>query len=92
MVPSVLHDRPDEEAVRRVARAKPRASTRFGIVIARPGPSCGRAGSLSRAPEHQAIIDAAYFYLNTSTHSASPSATSIFGLATWHDYTIISGT
>ena len=26
------------------------------------------------------------FYLISSTHVASPASTSIFGLATWHDY------
>jgi trehalose/maltose hydrolase-like predicted phosphorylase len=34
----------------------------------------------------QALSDAAFFYLNTSAHSSSPSSTSIFGLASWHDY------
>ena len=28
----------------------------------------------------------ALFYLLSSTHVASPASTSIFGLATWHDY------
>ena len=34
----------------------------------------------------QAMADAAVFYLLTSTHSAAAASTSIFGLATWHDY------
>ena len=34
----------------------------------------------------QALADAALFYLFSSTHVASPASTSIFGLATWHDY------
>ncbi|MBV8594221.1 MAG: glycoside hydrolase family 65 protein, partial [Caulobacteraceae bacterium] len=34
----------------------------------------------------QALADAALFYLLSSTHVASPASTSIFGLATWHDY------
>lgn len=37
------------------------------------------------------MIDAAIFYLNCSTHEASLAATSIFGLATWHDYTYYFG-
>jgi protein-glucosylgalactosylhydroxylysine glucosidase len=37
-------------------------------------------------PSHQALIDAAFFYLNSSAHPASLGATSIFGLARWHDY------
>jgi trehalose/maltose hydrolase-like predicted phosphorylase len=32
------------------------------------------------------LIDAAFFYLNSSVHPSSPASTSIFGLATWHDY------
>jgi trehalose/maltose hydrolase-like predicted phosphorylase len=34
----------------------------------------------------QAMADAAFFYLVTSSHPSSPSSTSMFGLATWHDY------
>ena len=34
----------------------------------------------------QAMADAAFFYLMSSTHVGSPASTSIFGLATWHDY------
>jgi trehalose/maltose hydrolase-like predicted phosphorylase len=34
----------------------------------------------------QAMADAAFFYLMSSAHSSSPSSTSMFGLATWHDY------
>ena len=42
---------------------------------------------LEGAGEHwQSLADAAFFYLNTSVHSSSPASTSIFGLATWHDY------
>ena len=89
MVPSVVHDRPDEEAVRRVARAKAsgfenlRARNREAwaelwkgrIVVAgasarASGPDRRRASSISTA----------------RPTPASPSATSIFGLATWHDY------
>jgi hypothetical protein len=78
---------PDEEAVRRVARAKATGFENCGRGTARPGPNSGRGASSSMARRpHQALIDAAFFYLNASTHAASPSATSIFGLATWHDY------
>jgi len=34
----------------------------------------------------QQLADAAFFYMNTSVHAASPASTSMFGLATWHDY------
>lgn len=88
ILPSVLHDRPDEEAVRRVARAQ---ASGFDTLRSRNREAWaeiwkGRIVVHGAGPEHQAMIDAAVFYLNCSTHEASPSATSIFGLATWHDY------
>jgi hypothetical protein len=63
--------------LRDLADAKPR---RLGRTVE------GADRRRGRFARHQAIIDAAFFYLNASTHAASPSATSIFGLATWHDY------
>ncbi len=88
MVPSVMHGRPDEEAVRRVARAK---LTTFEVLRERNRAAWadlwqGRIVVRGAEPRHQALIDAAFFYLMTSTHEASVAATSIFGLATWHDY------
>ncbi len=88
MVPSVLHDRADEEAVRRVARAK---ATGFDLLRERNRAAWaelwkGRIVVEGASPLHQEIIDAGFFYLNASAHAASPSATSIFGLAAWHDY------
>lgn len=88
LVPSALHDRPDEEAVRRVARGK-----RDGFDTLRDRNRAawrelweGRIIVHGADERHQALIDAAFFYLNASVHPASPSATSIFGLASWHDY------
>lgn len=88
LVPSVLHDRPDEEAVRRVARGK---GAGFEELRRRNQAIWadlwkGRIVVHGAVPEHQALIDAAVFYLNSSSHPATPAATSIFGLATWHDY------
>jgi trehalose/maltose hydrolase-like predicted phosphorylase len=93
MVPSLLHDRPDEEAVRRVARAK---ATGFDALRRRNRAAWselwkGRVVVRGASLKHQALIDAGFFYLNCSTHAASPAATSIFGLATWHDYTYYFG-
>ena len=34
----------------------------------------------------QAMVDAAFYYLNASVHPSSLSGTHIFGLAQWHDY------
>lgn len=88
MVPSVSHQHPDDEAVRRVARAK---LTGFDTLRERNRATWadlwkGRIVVGGANERHQALIDAAFFYLMTSTHEASVSATSIFGLATWHDY------
>ena len=88
VLPSIVHERPDEEAIRRVARAQ---ATGFNRLRERNRDAWaeiwkGRIVVHGAAPEHQAMIDAAVFYLNCSTHEASPAATSIFGLATWHDY------
>lgn len=88
LVPSLIHDRPDEEAVRRVARAR---ASGFDALRERNRAAWreiwrGRIVVHGAAEPHQGLIDAAYFYLNSSAHPASPSATSIFGLAAWHDY------
>lgn len=88
LIPSLVHQRPDEEAVRRVARAK---LTGFDTLRARNRDAWAELWKArivvhGAKAEHQALIDAAFFYLNASTHTASPAATSIFGLATWHDY------
>ncbi|TFW14213.1 glycoside hydrolase family 65 protein [Brevundimonas intermedia] len=93
LVPSVIHARPDEEAVRRVDRAR---ETGFDTLRRRNREAwadlwLGRIVVRGAQPDHQALIDAAYFYLNSSAHSASPASTSIFGLATWHDYTYYFG-
>lgn len=93
LIPSVLHDRPDEEAVRRVARA---SGAGFDELRRRNQEAWtelwkGRVVVHGASTQHQALIDAAFFYLNSSTHPGSPSSTSIFGLATWHDYTYYFG-
>lgn len=93
LIPSLVHAWPDEEAVRRVARG---AQTGFDALRARNQAAWrdlwrGRIVVEGARPEHQALIDAAYFYLNSSVHPASPAATSIFGLATWWDYTYYFG-
>ena len=88
LIPSVMHASPDQHAVRLAAKAK-----RDGFETLR-----ARNRALwvelwkSRIVLHgageywQGLADAAFFYLNASVHPSSPSSTSIFGLATWHDY------
>jgi trehalose/maltose hydrolase-like predicted phosphorylase len=88
MIPSVLHARPDEEAVRRVVRGR-----KSGFdALRKANREAWEELWQSRIVIHgaserdQALVDAAFFYLNASVHQASPSSTSIFGLASWHDY------
>jgi trehalose/maltose hydrolase-like predicted phosphorylase len=93
ILPSAVHARPDEEATRRIARAK---ATGFDELRRRNRRAWdeiwkSRIRIHGATDGHQALIDAAVFYLNSSVHEASPAATSIFGLATWHDYTYYFG-
>src|SRR4029450_3810825 len=88
MVPSQMHPDPHRQAVRLVARARDigwdqlRADNRAAWAeIWR-----GRIVLVGAERRWQEIADAAVFYLNTSVHPASPSSTSIFGLAQWTDY------
>jgi trehalose/maltose hydrolase-like predicted phosphorylase len=88
LVPGVLHSRPDEQASRLVAKAR-----RDGFDVLRAENRAawdeiwkGRIRLVGAEPRWQALADAAFFYLNSSAHSSSCSSTSIFGLATWHDY------
>lgn len=93
LVPSLIHDRPDEEAVRRLSRAlgtgfeglRQRNRTHWAEIWR------SRISIIGAKAEHQRLVDAATFYLNSSVHQGSPAATSIFGLATWHDYTYYFG-
>ncbi|WP_244552385.1 hypothetical protein [Allosphingosinicella indica] len=88
LIPSIVHDRPHEEAVRRVAEA---GRLGFDLLRARNREAWlelwkSRIMVDGASVQHQALIDAGFFYLNSSVHPASPAATSIFGLASWPDY------
>lgn len=88
LVPQAMHQSPDQQAVRLAAKAR-----REGFDALRAANReawrelwKGRV-RLGGAGDHwQGLVDAAFFYLNTSVHPSSPASTSIFGLATWHDY------
>ncbi len=88
MVPSVNHAQPDMQAVRQLALARKRG---FDAIRAENKAIWtelwkGRIRLVGAEPRWQALADAAFFYLISSTHVGSPASTSIFGLATWHDY------
>jgi len=88
LIPNVMHQQPDYQAARLVAFA---ANVGFEAIRA-ANRDCwrelwkGRIKLVGAEPRWQAMADAAFFYLMTSTHPSSPSSTSIFGLATWRDY------
>jgi hypothetical protein len=46
----------------------------------------GRVQLPGASTRWQAMADAAFFYLQTSVHGSSPSATSVFGLSYWPNY------
>ena len=83
-----MHSQPDYEAARLVAYA---ADIGFEALQTDNRGSWaelwkGRIRLLGADKTWQAMADAAFFYLMSSAHSSSTSSTSIFGLATWHDY------
>ncbi len=88
MVPSVLHAQPDRQAERMVALA-----AHYGFAALRAANRAewdelwkGRILLHGAGRNWQQLADAALFYLNSSVHVGSPASTSMFGLATWHDY------
>jgi trehalose/maltose hydrolase-like predicted phosphorylase len=88
MVPSAMHSQPDLEAVRQVALARKRGFDALRAANRAKWTDLwrGRIRLVGAQQRWQAMADAAFFYLMSSTHVASPASTSIFGLATWHDY------
>ena len=88
LIPDVLHQAPDHQATRLAAKArrdgfdKIRADNRAAWTELWRG----RVQLIGASERWQGLADAAFFYLNTSVHVGSPASTSIFGLATWHDY------
>lgn len=88
VIPKVMHQVPDQQAVRLAAKAR---KDGFETLRARNRAIWeelwkGRIRLVGAGERWQALADAAFFYLNTSVHASSPASTSIFGLATWHDY------
>lgn len=88
LVPDVMHAQPQRQALRMVAHAAElgldelrRRNREAWAELWR-----GRIWVEGAGERWQALADAAFFYLNTSVHRASPSSTSIYGLATWTDY------
>ena len=88
LIPNVTHAEPDFQAVRQVALARKRGFEAIRAANRDVWSDLwkGRITIVGADRRWQALADAALFYLLSSTHVASPASTSIFGLATWHDY------
>ncbi len=88
LIPNVTQLQPDFQAVRQVALARKRGFENIRAANRAIWSDLwkGRIMLVGAEPRWQALADAALFYLFSSTHVASPASTSIFGLATWHDY------
>jgi hypothetical protein len=88
LIPRQMHDQPDFQAVRLVAMAAKRGFQTVQECNRREWEELwkSRIRLVGAKPRWQEMADAAFFYLVSSTHKGSPASTSIFGLATWHDY------
>ena len=88
LVPSIVHHRPREEAVRRLAHGVKIGFDRLRTLNRENWQDIwkGRIVVDGASRRHQQLIDAGFFYLNCSAHRSSPAATSMFGLASWPNY------
>ncbi|KEQ52436.1 Trehalose 6-phosphate phosphorylase [Sphingobium chlorophenolicum] len=88
MIPSIVHHQPDEEAVRRLAKGLALGFDRLRALNREHWQEIwqGRILVEGASSDHQRLIDAGFFYLNSSAHRSSPAATSMFGLASWPGY------
>jgi trehalose/maltose hydrolase-like predicted phosphorylase len=88
VVCGAMHHQPDQHAGRMAAKAR---FDGFDTIRAENKAIWGeiwkgRIILVGAEKSWRALADAAAFYLNSSVHASSPASTSIFGLATWHDY------
>jgi protein-glucosylgalactosylhydroxylysine glucosidase len=88
LVPDAVHSQPHAQAVRLVAGGRLRGFDALRRENRADWDELwrGRVVLVGAPARWQALADAAFFYLNSSVHGASPSSTSVFGLAYWPDY------
>jgi protein-glucosylgalactosylhydroxylysine glucosidase len=87
VVPSAMHRQPDLQSVRLVYAGTERGFERLRTENAAAWEDIWLGRLQVDAPARwQAMLDAAYFYLQTSVHASSPASTSLFGLAYWPNY------
>jgi hypothetical protein len=87
IVSEPMHHEPDLQAVRLVFAGTERGFDRLRGENSAAWDEIWRGRVEVDAPSRwQAMLDAAYFYLQTSVHASSPASTSLFGLAYWPNY------
>jgi hypothetical protein len=88
LVPDVMHAHPQRQAERMAAFAAHQGFAQLRKASRAEWAELWKGRILLHGAERewQQRADAAFFYLNTSVHVGSPASTSMFGLATWHDY------
>ena len=88
IVPSALHALPDQQAARLAAKARHDGFDQLRRQNRAEWEEIwqGRIRLEGAEPRWQELVDAGFYYLNSSVHPSSPASTSIFGLATWRDY------
>ncbi len=88
LVPSALHADADREATRLGAKGAEQGfeSLRAENRVEWNELWKGRVVIDADDDRWQRLADAAFYYLNASTHSSAPSSTSIYGLAQWINY------
>jgi trehalose/maltose hydrolase-like predicted phosphorylase len=88
LVPSVMHGQPDRQAERLVALGAHQGFDQLRKANRAEWRELwkGRILLHGASRDWQQRADAAFFYMNSSVHASSPASTSMFGLATWHDY------
>ena len=87
VVSDAMHHQPDLQAVRLVFAGTERGFDRLRAENSAAWDEIWRGRVQVDAPARwQAMLDAAYFYLQTSVHASSPASTSLFGLAYWPNY------
>lgn len=88
LVPSLLHAEPDRQAVRLVRIGLDRGfegvrednRTQWAELWK------GRVRLIGAEPRWQEIADAAFFYLHSSVHQATPCSVAAWGLSRWQNY------
>jgi hypothetical protein len=87
VVSDAMHHEPDLQAIRLVFAGSERGFDRLRDENSAAWQDIWRGRIQVDAPARwQAMLDAAYFYLQTSVHASSPASTSLFGLAYWPNY------